>query len=195
MQELSISHLLLFSAFVVPGAVPLQIYRLKVPSVEQSLKDNILEDMVFGIANFSILYFPIIYVISEGGMRSNPVASYVILMICFFSAPILWPFMLFNFIKLLEKARLIRARAKTSWDSYFGRLQRGCFIIVHMNDGTYVGGKFDVLSYASSYPNPGHLFIEELWEVDQDGVFTGKIFVGEGVILRPTDYKYLRVST
>jgi hypothetical protein len=95
----------------------------------------------------------------------------------------------------MERWRWIQPRARTSWDHYFNSLKRGSYIIVHLNDGNYVGGKYGRASHASSYPDPGHLFLEEIWEVGADGNFTGVVEKGQGVLLRPTDYKYIRVST
>ena len=41
MPELNISGLLLFAAFVVPGAGSLQVYKLKVSTRDQTLKENL----------------------------------------------------------------------------------------------------------------------------------------------------------
>ncbi len=116
-------------------------------------------------------------------------------MIVFFLTPLIWPFGLFYALRMMENWRWISPQANTAWDHYFTKLKRGSYVIVHMNDGSFIGGKFDRHSYASGYPDSGHLFLEELWEVGQDGNFTTVVFEGQGVILRPSDYKYVRVST
>jgi hypothetical protein len=64
-----------------------------------------------------------------------------------------------------------------------------------MNDGSFKGGVFGINSYASGYPNSGELFLEELWEVDETGAFTGEVFEGQGIVLRASEYKFIRVST
>lgn len=195
MPELTISNLLLFAAFVVPGAVSLQVYRLKVSLPDHALKDNLLEAIVFSIVNFAILWFFIDYATNEKNIRENPLISYLILLLSFFVAPIIWPFILVAALRKMEKLRWIQPRAKTGWDHFFNNLQQGCYIIVQLNDGSYIGGRFGTASHASGYPNPGNLFIEELWEVGEDGNFTGSRLQGQGVILRASDYKYVRVST
>jgi hypothetical protein len=195
MPELNVSNLLLFAAFVVPGAVSLQVYRLKVSTPHQTLKENLIESVVFSVVNFAILYWPIAYAVSDDVMRTRPFQTYVIVIFSFFIVPLIWPFLLVSMLRLLERFRLIQPQANTSWGHYFSQLRRGSYVIVHLNDGGYVGGKFGEASYASGYPDSGHLFLEELWEVGDDGKFTGKAFEGQGVILRPTDYKYLKVST
>jgi Family of unknown function (DUF6338) len=195
MPELSVSNLLLFAAFVVPGAVSLQVYRLKVSTPHQTLKENLSESVVFSVVNFVLLYWLIVYAVSNDVIREHPLRSYGIVILSFFLAPAIWPFLLVTILRQLERLRLIQPQANTSWDYYFNKLRRGSYVIVHLHDRSYIGGKFGRASYASGYPDSGHLFLEELWGVGNDGNFTGKALTGQGVILRPTDYKYVRVFT
>ena len=65
--------------------------------------------------------------------------------------------------------------------------------MVKMKDGDIIGGRFTKNSYASAYPNPGHIYIEELWDVSKDKTFDAPIVGSSGVILRPDDYDYLWV--
>lgn len=194
MPELNLSNLLLFAAFIVPGAISLQIYKLKVGGVDQSLRESLLEALVFSVVNFALLYWLIVYAVSGEQLSQYPVRSYFILIFCFFIAPVAWPFGLTFALMVMERLRWIQPRAKTGWDHYFNK-SSGCYVIVHLNDGTFVGGKFDRASYAGGYPHSGHLFLEEIWEVGADGKFTGVVHRGQGVVLRPSDYKYVRVST
>jgi hypothetical protein len=135
------------------------------------------------------------YAISPDILDTQPLRSYVVILFSFFIAPAIWPFVLVNALRWLERWGIIQPQAKTSWDHFFNNIRRGSFVVVHLPDGSYMGGKFGVNSYASGYPDSGHLYLEELWEVGADGNFTGKVLEGQGVILRPTDYKYVRVST
>jgi vacuolar-type H+-ATPase subunit I/STV1 len=185
----------LFAAFVVPGAVSLQVYRLKVSTRDQTLRENLIEAIVFSVVNFAILYWLIVYAVSPRALNERPIESYVIIMFAFFVAPSIWPFLLVVILTLMERLRLIQPRANTGWDHYFNNLRRGSYVVVHLHDGSYIGGKFGQASYASGYPDSGHLFLEELWEIGPEGNFTGEVLEGQGVILRPTDYKYVRVST
>jgi hypothetical protein len=95
MPELSVPTLLLFAAFVVPGAISLQIYKLKVPSPDRTLQERLLEAVVFGTVNFALLYWAIAYALAEHTMRNRPVLSYLVLVLCLFVAPTIWPFILF----------------------------------------------------------------------------------------------------
>jgi hypothetical protein len=102
---------------------------------------------------------------------------------------------LIKVLRFAEEKALIAVQAKTAWNAFFERQRQGFWIQVVLNDGSLVGGKFDEDSYASAHPDPGHLHIEELWEVDPNGAFLNVKAGSPGVILRPTDYKFVRVYT
>lgn len=121
--------------------------------------------------------------------------AWPLIMLSFFIAPIVWPFLLVWILTAMEHARWIQPRARTSWDHFVGNLREGCFIIVHLSDGSFIGGRFGQQCHAGGYPEHGHLFIEEIWDTDADGQFTGIAYEGQGIILRPFDYKFIRVST
>ena len=84
-------------------------------------------------------------------------------------------------------------QSKTAWDDFFSQASEGCWVMVNMKDGDIIGGRFTKNSYASAYPNPGHIYIEELWDVSKDKTFDAPIVGSSGVILRPDDYDYLWV--
>ena len=62
-----------------------------------------------------------------------------------------------------------------------------------MKDGGRIGGKFDVNSYATAYPDTGHLYLEELWTLDADGTFLEPYPGRPGIVLRPEDYDYVLI--
>jgi len=62
-----------------------------------------------------------------------------------------------------------------------------------LQDGSVVGGVFGRDSFASSYPEPGHIYIQELWQIDAQGHFVSPMNGSPGILLRPDDYRYLKV--
>ena len=56
------------------------------------------------------------------------------------------------------------------WDYVFGQRKRN-WIIVTLKDGARIGGRFDSKSFASSAPAPEQLFLEECWNINEDGGF------------------------
>ena len=86
------------------------------------------------------------------------------------------------------------AGSPTAWDDFFtSHSDAGCWIIAHLNDGATVGGRFSKISFASAFPREGHIYIQELWELDDDSKFIAELPGPQGVLLRPSDYKYLQV--
>lgn len=97
---------------------------------------------------------------------------------------------------LLQKAEergWIAVRARTAWDDFFGRQKTESWLQVELTDGRVIGGRFGKLSFAGSWPEPGHLFMREVWTVDEEGYFVDRLPGSTGILIRPTDYKLVRV--
>lgn len=62
---------------------------------------------------------------------------------------------------------------RTSWDWVFSQ-RRKYWVVVTLKNGKKYGGKMSSKSYASSYPSNYQIYIEETWEVDENGEFTGE---------------------
>ena len=193
LPPLSISYILLFAAFIAPGAVSIFVYRLLTPATEHTLKEILLEATTFSLMNFSILFWAILYAVSPEVLKDQPFISWGIIILCLFIAPGIWPVVLLRVLALMESRGLLLGGAKTAWDRFFENAKTGCWIIVHLNNGESIGGRFSQSSYASAYPREGHLYIQELWCIDESGNFTQELPGPQGAILRPTDYRYLRV--
>jgi len=188
--DLSISKILLVAGFVVPGAISLRIYRLLKAVKKQSIQSEILEAVVFSIINFVII-FPLLY--NHVSIEDNIWTSYAVIVFCFFVTPVIWPVMFIKIIQFLSDNRIILIQSPTAWDHFFSRLKSGVYIIVHLNDGGYIGGEFGKKSYASTYPEQGQLFLERAWEVDEDGNFVDTLPGEPGIILQPEQYTIVRV--
>jgi Family of unknown function (DUF6338) len=193
MPEIKIEHLLMFAGFVLPGAISMYFYGLITPQKEMRLQERLLEAVCFSILNFVVLYVPISIALDPAFQARDWLWSYLLIVLCILMAPVVWPFLLVRFLRLAEAQGLIAVRAKTACDDFFGTDRPGFWVQVVLNDGTLVGGKFGDKSYASSFPEPGHIYIEELWQVDAYGQFESVVDGKPGVLLRPSDYKYLRV--
>lgn len=71
----------------------------------------------------------------------------------------------------------------TAWDHAFH--DRGpCFIRARLSNGGWAGGWYGKDSYASSFPNPGELFLQSAYRMNPDGSFVGKVADNEGIYLR-----------
>ena len=192
MAELKIEYLIVFAGFVLPGAISMYVYSLKVPQREEKLKDKIVESICFSILNFVIMMVPIKYVLEHGDFNDKFYISYFLLVLSFVIAPAIWPIVLIRLLRIFDKIGWIGLRPKTSWDFVFQK-EVGCWIQVEMKNGNRIGGKFDLNSYATAYPDPGHLYLEELWELDGEGGFLRPCLGQPGIVLRPEDYDYVLI--
>ena len=195
MPELSIEYLILFAVFVMPGAVSMYCYGLIFPMSSRDLKDKVLEAIVFSLLNFIMLFGVIRFLFDSAFIVANPVAAWVLAVLSLVIVPAIWPWLLRGCLRWLEQRKWIIVQAKTAWDDFFQSHSSGCWMIVDLADDKRVGGRFGSRSFASAWPEPGHLFIEELWDVNDDGQFVAAKPGAQGVLLRPTDYKRVTVLT
>jgi Family of unknown function (DUF6338) len=190
--ELKIEQLLLIAGFILPGAISMYVYGLKVPQKEFELKDRIAEAICFSLVNFFIVWLPVQQALASGLASAYPVISWIVLILGFVIVPVMWPFIVVWLLQRAEKHGWIAVRARTAWDDFFGRQETECWLQVELADGRVIGGRFGRRSFASSWPDPGHLFVEEVWRVDEDGYFVDPLPGGAGILLRPADYKMVR---
>jgi len=59
---------------------------------------------------------------------------------------------------------------------------------VHLKDQRRIGGLYGGNSYTSHSPAPPEIYLEEVWHVDENGGFTGKMVKSTaGVLVMGTD--------
>ncbi len=59
MFEFKPEQLLLIAGFILPGAISMYIYGLKVPQKEYNLKDRAVEAICFSLVNYVVVWFPL----------------------------------------------------------------------------------------------------------------------------------------
>lgn len=74
----------------------------------------------------------------------------------------------------------------SAWDFAFGKVEPG-WVRVRLGDGSWVGGWFSTMSYASSFPEPQELYIEVGYVMTEEGTFTDKISAPGGMVVRCQD--------
>ncbi len=192
MGDISIEKLLLFAAFIFPGFVSLAAHQLRLPRKDSLLKDQVLEAVAFSILNFAVVVWPAYKLVGQSNSGVVWWQSWLAILLGFAVIPFLLGWLSVSAIRYAGSRGWITAPQKTSFDWVFG-LQKGCWVKVRLNDDSWVGGRFDKSnnSFASAFPEPGHLYIGELWRLDDAGDFKEPLTDGPGLILRPTDYKYV----
>lgn len=173
-------ELLLF--FVAPGFVSLKVWGILNSSPRLKLSESLLEAVVYSSFNFLVLigfYNP---------LRSvHPVFAYAVV---FILGPVLWPILVYL---IVTRVRIIKTRiTPTSWDHYFN-LGEDCFVLIHLKaNDEMIGGLFSgSKSFASSYPEKEDLYLEELWKIDESGIFLEKVEGTNGLLISFEEIKYI----
>ena len=75
----------------------------------------------------------------------------------------------------------------TAWDFFFDR-RVPVFVLVQLRNGSMLGGYYGFQSYATSFPTEGDIYLETVYEVDEDGKFKEPIDDSGGAIIRKDQY-------
>jgi hypothetical protein len=183
---------LLVLFFIVPGFISMRVYALLRPTESGPLKENIYEAITFSVINYVLMEWTVPLAREYGGVANGIVPRLLLLAAAFVVVPALLPILLNLGLRWLEGRGRILRRAKTAWDEFFLRRQ-SCWIIVHLKDGRRMGGFFGDRSFASLYPNSGHLYVQELWKLGPNGEFESRVERSQGIVLRPDDYQMVEV--
>lgn len=74
----------------------------------------------------------------------------------------------------------------TAWDWAFKKGEAG-WVRVQLEGGRWYGGYYGGSSYASSYPYPQEIFVEQGWVIESDGTFTNVCHAPGGMVIKCTN--------
>jgi hypothetical protein len=77
-------------------------------------------------------------------------------------------------------------------DWYFARRQP-VFLLIHLADGSLVGGYWGERSHASSYPEHGDLYLSSVYKMNEEGHFEGRVDGTDGLLIRKDQYSYVEL--
>lgn len=80
----------------------------------------------------------------------------------------------------------------TPWDRFFFQeVINGTWLVLRLDEGTYLAGSWEEGSFATTTPNPHGLYLQREWQVGQDGTlqpdsipFTGGLFIEDASRIR-----------
>ena len=183
-----------FAACVVPGYVGMLVYRLRQPGDTISLKEGLFEALFFGIVNF-VLTWPLIwYFVNSVGYAAfqDYLIAWIGGILEVLVAPAALALLIDFILNWLERRELILGRPKSGWDAFF-LTKQPAKILIHLKDGTLLGGQVGNNSYAGLYPDSGNIYIEKTWKVSEEGKFEEAISGSLGAILRHDDYDFVEL--
>jgi hypothetical protein len=177
-------------ALFLPGFISLKLHRF-LERRTVSATEALIDVVGFSLLNALVLFWPI-YLNGQlladkhpywRGIITNAVVACVV-------GPIVWPILLRIVERYAIRGGLLLGEQKTAFDAFFST-NEPCWVIVHLDNGGRVGGYFGAGSYASAHPHSGEFFLQELWELDENGVFNGPIANSKGAIFHRNDYVWL----
>jgi hypothetical protein len=182
-----------FAAFVglfLPGFVSLKIDRLIHPGKAPGAAEAVVETLGYSLLNAGVFGWLVVLVSNDLLDRPNYLLLAVAAFLICLAGPACWP-LLFRRLQVLGARKgWVVGPHRFAWDHVFARRQYG-FMIVHLTDGSHIGGYFGERSYATVEPESGHLYIEELWTLDAEGRFIARLPDTRGAVFRPADYKWV----
>jgi len=150
----------------------------------------ILQGLFYSTVNF-VLCLPFLYVLILGhDPLRDPFRYSVAAILAFFVLPVVWPLVLVRIFKSKWVAQRVQIPYPTAWDFFFDQ-RDPAFLLVHLSNGSLIGGYWGGNSYAGSFPNDGDVFLEAVYELDEQGKFGAPIPDTRGVLLRKEQYSYI----
>lgn len=163
--------LALFLIFFVPGFISLKVYDLLIPSEARDFTKSVFDAIAYSTLNFAAL-LPLIMAVGSGHLSLW--LSYPAMFIVLIVMPALWPVLFLRIRKHPRIAQRITSPNPRVWDDIFAK-RVPYWVIVHLKDQRRIGGLYGGKSFASHSPAPPEIYLEQLWYVDEDGGFTGKV--------------------
>ena len=171
--------LFLFLVFFVPGFVSLKVFDLLVPGDPRDFSKATFDAVAYSCLNFAVLSWFIVQ-LTHPALPSW--AFYLFLLIIFLLAPALWPVLLVWLRKQRITTRLIVNPNPKVWDCVFEQ-RKSYWVLVHLKDGRRIGGRYSSNSFASNSPAAPEIYLEELWNLDEEGAFTTKVHATNGILI------------
>lgn len=181
--------LLLFLTVFLPGFISLKVWDLLVPNERRDFSKALFDALAYSTLNFAALAWLFLPEISQpAGLLQPSVITVSKLMLVFLIAPVGWPILLRWLLTLRWLGRFVVSPIKRPWDYVFGR-REPYWIIVHLRDGSAVGGRYAGDSFASSYPAPEQIYLQELWQLDGEMKFVQPIANSKGALFFKDEIK------
>ena len=189
---------LVLFVLVLPGILSLKMMSVLQPTKsDELLKNQLMEALAFGVFNaaFWILVDgDILTALSDPTDRESHKRLYGLLgFLAIFCTPLLWATMLHLILVFAEGQGWIVGRHKEAFDDFFSR-RPSCWIMIYMKDGSQILGYFGDQSYATSYPNSGHLYLEKIVALDAFGAPAGIVEGSMGVVVNRDQYSYIEIT-
>jgi hypothetical protein len=176
----------LFIAFVVPGFVSLKTYELISPRAAKDASQQLIDAVAYSCINYALLLWPILVIQSSDVRTSYPTLYAAFYAFVLLIAPVSWA-CLTKWARTTQFVqRSLPHPTGKPWDYVFGQRKR-FWVVVTLKDGKRLGGRYDSKSFASSSPATEQIFLEQCWNLNDDGGFERQREGGAGILILATD--------
>ena len=181
--------LLIFIAFVIPGFISIRSYELFFPGKNEESSKKIIDAITYSCVNYALLW-PLIFWVESHDCNAIVYGAFYLLVLFF--APILWVYIW----KTIRQTQYVQERLphpeNRPWDFVFSQ-RKSYWIIVTLKDGTQLAGRYDEKSFVSSSPNKEQIYLEESWELNDEGGFERAHEQSSGVLIVTDEISYLEL--
>lgn len=164
----------LFLLFVLPGFISLKVYDLIVPAERRDFSKALVDAVCYSTLNAAIFYLPI--------SATSGWAHYLAWLVGFLVAPASWPFVFRQLAIWPPIAKRIVHPIQKPWDWYFEKADPS-WVMIHLKNGLTIGGWFGYDSFASSYPAPEQIYLEQVWILDENLNFKERAKDTKGMLI------------
>ncbi len=174
--------LLTFVILILPGFISLKVWDAIVPSHRRDFSKAALEVLGYSALNFGALSWIIVPMQFLGWTPPHPMIYFILLFVVLFVAPAAWPFLVLEVRSSRRMGRWMFDPVPGPWDKVFGQ-REPFWVVIHLQDGRRIGGRYGTDSFASHYPEEPSLYLEEVWILTKDGRFDKPIERSGGIIV------------
>jgi hypothetical protein len=174
--------------FTVPGFVALKTWTLIYPSAKLRASESIFELFFYSTVNYILPTLPLLLLAKNISVTWFYIVSYVIVLLI---SPVLWAYLVKKIINARQFQKVSGLNpSQTAW-TYFFNTKAYYFVLVHLNEGSIIGGLYGSNSYASLYPEEKDIYLEEVWKIDDNGVFKEKHKDSFGMLIKYDVIQYI----
>ena len=184
------SNILFYLIIFTPGFVSLRVYDLLVPSTKRDFSKSIFEILGYSFFNFAALFWLVIPLFSNSFYNDHRFWFIVFGLITFLIAPSIWPFLWLKLTTFDLVNRFIINPIPKPWDFVFGKKEE-FWVLIHLTDGSKIGGRYSGKSFTSSYPSPEQIYIEETWKLSETDAFLEPVERSEGALVSADNIKLI----
>lgn len=172
---------------ILPGLLSLKVYDLLVPGDDRAFPRTLFDAATYSALNFAVFSWklvPAAIVAARSASLERFAATPEFRWTLALSVvpPLLWPMGFVFLSKLRPISRHIVPPVRRPWDDVFGRRQK-YHVIVHLKDGRRVGGFYGDQSSASVSAAEEQLYLQQVWELSDDGHFLRPVTDSAGILL------------